>query len=55
MHLLTLNMETEVSLITSAAWAINNLAHGSQLNVDTILKFNGIELLLRIVKGAEVR
>lgn len=54
-QLLTLNMETELDLITSAAWAVNNLAHKSEENVDLIIRSGGVQLLLRIVGHAEVR
>eukprot|EP00951_Prasinocladus_malaysianus_P046626 scaffold647826_cov51-Prasinocladus_malaysianus.AAC.1 len=47
-------METELGLMTSAAWAVNNLAHDSQENVAMILDLQGVSLLLRIIKYAAV-
>jgi len=55
LQLLALNLETELALVTSATWAVNNLAHQSEPNVKTILHGGGVQLLLRIVRGVEVR
>ena len=55
LQLLALNMETDLGLITSAAWAVNNLVHKSPANVEQVVSSRGVQLLLRIIRTAEVR
>lgn len=54
LQLTALNMETELALVTGAAWALNNLALGSEENAAAVLACDGVPRLLRIIRAAPV-